>query len=87
MRSYLDKDTFFGKMKKKPAVQAVLDNLDNYSKEEINNLQGSHFPQWIRDALIRIKENSAKGDIEARAEEIAEKMNKYHREKQNVLEP
>jgi hypothetical protein len=73
------KDSFFNKMKKKPDVQAVLDNLDNYTVEQLASLQGSHFPQWIRDALVRKKENMSKGDIEARAEDIAEKMNEYHR--------
>ena len=74
-----NKDSFFNKMKKKPAVQAILDNIDNYTVEQISNLQGSHFPQWIRDALVRKKEGMAKGDILARAESIAEKMNEYHR--------
>lgn len=74
-----NKDSFFDKMKKKPDVQAVLDNLDNYTVEQLTNLQGSHFPQWIRDALVRKKEGRSKGDIEARAIDIAEKMNEYHR--------
>ncbi len=69
-----NKDSFFNKMKKKPDVQAVLDNLDNYSVEQISNLSGSHFPQWIRDALVRKKEGQSKGDIEARVAEIARKM-------------
>lgn len=74
-----DKDSFFDKMKKKPSVQLVLDNLDNYTVEQLSNLQGSHFPQWIRDALVRKKENMSKGDIDARAADIAERMNEYHR--------
>lgn len=73
------KDTFFDKMKKKPDVQLVLDNLDKYSTDQLANLQGSHFPQWVRDALVRKKEGMTKGDILARAESIAEKMNEYHR--------
>ena len=80
MRGYLDKDIFFNKMKKKPAVQNILDNIDNYTIEQIQNLTGSHFPQWIRDALVRKKQNVNKGDIEARAIAIAEQMNKYHKE-------
>jgi hypothetical protein len=68
------KDSFFDKMKKKPAVQAILDNLNDYTVEDISNLQGSHFPQWIRDALVRKKEGMTKGDILARAESIAERM-------------
>jgi hypothetical protein len=69
-----NKDSFFNKMKKKPDVQLVLDNLDDYSVEQLANLQGSHFPQWIRDALVRKKEGRSKGDINARAEAIAAKM-------------
>jgi hypothetical protein len=69
-----NKDSFFDKMKKKPDVQAVLDNLDNYTVDQISNLSGSHFPQWIRDALVRKKEGRSKGDVEARVEEIARRM-------------
>lgn len=68
------KDSFFDKMKKKPDVQHVLDNLDDYTVEQINNLTGSHFPQWIRDVLVRKKEGRSKGDVEARVAEIARKM-------------
>lgn len=74
-----NKDSFFDKMKKKPDVQQVLDNLDKYTVEQLSNLQGSHFPQWIRDALVRKKEGMTKSDVLARAESIAEKMNEYHR--------
>jgi hypothetical protein len=69
-----NKDSFFDKMKKKPDVQLVLDNIDNYTVEQISNLSGSHFPQWIRDALVRKKEGRSKGDVEARVAEIARKM-------------
>lgn len=75
MRSYLNKDKFFDKMKKKPAVQEVLDNIDKYSIVEIEQLNSSHFPQWVRDALVRKKQGQAQGDIEARAYEIAQRMN------------
>ena len=74
-----NKDSFFNKMKKKPDVQAVLDNLDNYTVDQLINLSGSHFPQWVRDALVRKKEGMSKGDIEARAVAIAERMNEYHK--------
>lgn len=69
-----NRDSFFNKMKKKPDVQIVLDNLDDYTAEQLSNLEGSHFPQWVRDALVRKKEGRSKGDIEARAEEIAARM-------------
>ena len=75
-----NRDSFFNKMKKKPEVQAVLDNLDNYTVEQLANLEGSHFPQWIRDALIKKKESATNGDILARAEAIAEQMNKHAHE-------
>lgn len=55
MRSYKSKDEFFRKMKKKPAQQEVLDNLANYSIEDIENLRGSVFPKWVREALVKIK--------------------------------
>jgi hypothetical protein len=69
-----NKDSFFNKMKKKPDVQLVLDNLDNYTAEQLANLEGSHFPQWVRDALVRKKQGMTKSDIQARAEEIAARM-------------
>ena len=55
-------------------MQAVLDNLDNYTIDDIENLQGPHFPQWIRDALVRKKEGMSNTDIQARAEAIAYQM-------------
>lgn len=69
-----NRDSFFNKMKKKTDVQAVLDNLDGYTVEQLTNLEGSHFPQWIRDALVRKKEGMTKADIQARVEEIAARM-------------
>lgn len=55
MRSYLSQAKFFQKMKKKPALQAVLDNLDDYTAEQIENLTGTHFPAWIKEQLIELK--------------------------------
>lgn len=69
-----NRDSFFNKMKKKPDVQVVLDNLDNYTAEQLANLEGSHFPQWIRDALVRKKEGMTKSDVDDRVAEIARKM-------------
>lgn len=60
-------------MKKKPAVQNVLDNLKNYSDEEIWDLNGTHFPQWIKEQLIELKKRNGK-TAEDTAREIAEKM-------------
>jgi len=73
MRSYLNPDKFFQKMKKKPPVQDVLDNIKNYSDADIDNLNGSHFPQWIKDQLKKIKKRNGK-TADSVAEEIAAKM-------------
>ena len=73
MRSYLNKDTFFKKMKKKPELQAVLDNIHNFTDEQINALTGSHFPQWIKDQLTQLNKRGGKTSDEA-AQEIAARM-------------
>lgn len=62
MRSYKDPDEFFNKMKKKPALQQILDNLDRYSEEELANIQGQ--PKWIREQLVKRK----KGEVDTRTE-------------------
>jgi hypothetical protein len=53
MRSDKNPLEFFYKMKKKPALQAILDNLDNYSVEELENIHGQ--PLWIRNCLVQLK--------------------------------
>ena len=53
MRSHLPPHVFFQKMKKKPALQAIIDNLDNYSIDELEKVQGQ--PKWIREQLVRMK--------------------------------
>lgn len=58
MRSYMNPDKFFKKMKKNPAQQEVIDNIENYTEEQINNLSGSHFPQWIKEQLIELKKRN-----------------------------
>ena len=73
MRSYLNKDTFFKKMKKKPELQAVIDNISNYTDEDIDALQGSHFPQWIKDQLKELTKRGGK-TADDMAQEIAAKM-------------
>jgi len=53
-------------MKKKPELQAVLDNIHNFSDEQINALTGSHFPQWIKDQLKELrKRNGSTSNDEA----------------------
>lgn len=83
MRSYMSKDAFFVKMKKKPAQQEVFDNIDNYSEEQIRALPSNHFPQWIKDALVRLKENDRAAITSA---SIADMMNKYHEEQMKEKE-
>jgi adenine-specific DNA methylase len=60
-------------MKKKPALQAVLDNISSYSEEQINELTGPHFPQWIKDQLIELRKRNGKTADDV-AYEIAMKM-------------
>lgn len=73
MRSYHNPDTFFKKMKKKPELQAVLDSISEYSDLDIDNLTGSHFPQWIRDQLKKLNKRGGKTSDQI-AQEIAAKM-------------
>lgn len=60
-------------MKKKPALQAVLDDIVNYTDNDINALTGSHFPQWIKDQLIELRKRNGKTSDDA-AEDIAAQM-------------
>lgn len=73
MRSYLNKDKFFQKMKKKPELQQVLDNIKNFTDEQINDLSGPHFPQWIKDQLVELKKRNGR-TAEDVANEVAAKM-------------
>lgn len=52
-RSNLPPHVFFEKMNKKPVLQAILDNIDNYTIEELETIKGQ--PLWIRKQLVRIK--------------------------------
>lgn len=73
MRSYLNQDKFFQKMKKKPAVQLVLDNLENYTDTDIEQLSSPHFPQWIKDQLIELRKRNGK-TADSAAQDIAAMM-------------
>ena len=73
MRSYLNKDIFFKKMKKKPELQKVLDDISNFSDEQIDNLTGSHFPQWVKDQLKKLNKRGGKTSEDI-ANAIAEQM-------------
>jgi len=52
-RSHHPPHIFFEKMNKKPALQALLDNIDDYAIEELETIKGQ--PLWIREQLVRIK--------------------------------
>jgi len=73
MRSYMNPDKFFQKMKKKPELQKVLDNISEYSDADIDILSGSHFPLWIKDQLKKLNKRGGKTPDQV-AEEIAAKM-------------
>ena len=60
-------------MKKKPELQAVLDNIANYSEEDIENLSGPHFTLWIKEQLIELRKRGGK-TAEDEAERIAALM-------------
>ena len=49
MRSSKSPEEFFDRMNKKPAVQKILDNLESYTVEELQNIHGQ--PLWIRNVL------------------------------------
>ena len=69
----MSQDKFFKKMKKKPEQQAVIDNIDKYSEEDINNLSGTHFPQWIKDCLKELRKRGGK-TADDEAQRIADLM-------------
>lgn len=73
MRSYMNPDKFFKKMKKKPELQYVLDNIENYTDMDIENLSGPHFPAWIKEQLIELKKRGGK-TAEDEANRIADLM-------------
>ena len=73
MRSYLNKDVFFKKMKKKPELMAVIDNIHSYSEQDIDNLSGPHFPLWIKDQLKSLSNRNGRTSQDI-AIEIANKM-------------
>lgn len=71
MRSYKNTSKFFSEMNKKPALQAILDNLDNYTIEQLKSLPGQ--PSWIRKELIKLKQNDNQNSDQI-AEEYARQM-------------
>ncbi len=75
MRSNKSPENFFSKMKKKPAVQEVIDHIDDYSVEDLENLKGSQFPKWIRKVLVKYKHRNGKTS-EKTAMDFANQMTK-----------
>ena len=73
MRSYKGPEHFFSKMKKKAAVQAVIDNIDDYTVEDLENLTGNQFPKWIRKVLVKYKKRDGRTPEEV-AQAIANEM-------------
>lgn len=81
MRSYKSKENFFKKMKKKPAVQSVIDNIDSYTVEQLENLKGNQFPKWLREVLVKYKNRGGRTP-----EEMAEMFAAMMRENDNGKE-
>ncbi len=52
MRSGKSKTEFFHSMKKKPALQKILDNIDTMTWQEIDEEKQ---PKWIKDILYKMK--------------------------------
>lgn len=74
-RTNLPPHIFFERMKKKPALQSILDNIDDYSIEQLETIKGQ--PLWIRKQLVRIKqqkEGPSQSDSELIAEKLADMM-------------
>ena len=60
--------------KKKPALQAILDDLENLSEKDIKALTGQ--PGWVKKILTKqAKEKALRPEGALSPEEIAEKMN------------
>lgn len=76
MRSHLSQEEFFQKMKKKPALQAILDRLEQYTIEELEIIYDQ--PLWIRQILVKMKDGSLETRTEDQkiqvANQVAEEM-------------
>lgn len=69
-------------MKKKPALQAVLDDIGNFSEERIEALSGPHFPRWIKDELLELRKRNGRYADDV-AIDIAAQMNEYAKKQLN----
>ena len=70
MRAGIPPQHFFQRMKKKPALQAILDNLMSYSEDELSRIQGQ--PLWIREQLVMLRKNGGQSPLTP--EQIADLM-------------
>lgn len=71
MRTDKSPEEFFNQMKKKPALQKILDNIDSYTDQELENIKGQ--PLWIRKQLVSLK-NRGGMTASMTAEQIADQM-------------
>lgn len=71
MRTDKSPEDFFHKMKKKPALQKILDNIDSYTDTELENMPGQ--PLWIRKQLVKYR-NRGGSTAQMTAEQIADQM-------------
>jgi len=60
LRTDKSPEEFFDRTKKKPALQKILDELESYTPEELENIKGQ--PLWIRKVLV-IKRKQVDQDI------------------------
>ena len=51
------------------AVQKIIDNIDDYTVEDLENLKGTQFPKWIREELVDFKNRNG-----LTSQSIAEKI-------------
>jgi hypothetical protein len=71
MRGGRNPDILFSKMKKKPALQAVLDKLDEYTVEQLTSLPDQ--PLWIRTQLVKLRQRNGLTSSQV-AEQLADRM-------------
>lgn len=77
MRSGKPPREFFDCMKKKPALQAILDSFDEYTAEQLMDIHGQ--PLWIRNVLAEMKDEESLSPVDEEArmveiESIADRM-------------
>lgn len=66
-----NQDVFFQRMKKKPALQGILDNLSAYTEADLTSLPDQ--PLWIREQLVKLKKRDGQTSSQV-AEKLADAM-------------